>query len=688
MADRQLTFDLLARDRASQALKRVGDAAEDMGDEFRQAAQDADKLDREINNAQRSLRDLAREFARTDDAARRMDLSKSMRKQQAEIRKLSKARDLLGGDGDGAAMGARLGVSTAGGFFAAFSTSMKGGSGLGPALAGVAAIAAPSAVLAGTVLGAAMSGAMVAAVGGGALAGGIALALRDSGVKSQVVRFGRELLSELESAARVFHQPISDAMSTLRGTVRQVMPDIQAMFASSARFLDPLVKGFSGFVRGALPGMRQALAGAMPLFQAIGQGLTSIGKAVGDVFRSLSDNGAEMATGLTVVFGGIAAAIRMVGGALNGLTEAFGAIMPRLLSFFEFVGKAGAVMSVLPGPMGAVGRKLMEVGDTATTARGQWEAYAASARAGGGASSTAADQVRGLTESLKAAAAATLAASNSEIAFEQAIDDAAAAVAENGRTLDVNTAKGRANRTALNNLAAAATQAAADILAETNSQRAANEVADRGRAKFLALADKMGMSAREARTLADRLFGIPNVNRTVRVGTDAAKGAVRDFMALYSQVRNRSVTISGYVRWSSSGLKVPGGTILQRHGGVTEYARDGLVRLNKASTFTPMAPARYGFAEPATGGEAFIPKRGDAARSKAILAKAASWYGMSVVGGRGGGGGGSVPAVATGGGGTMVNITVMVAPTANKAEVGREVAGALDAYYKRGGRRP
>jgi hypothetical protein len=45
----------------------------------------------------------------------------------------------------------------------------------------------------------------------------------------------------------------------------------------------------------------------------------------------------------------------------------------------------------------------------------------------------------------------------------------------------------------------------------------------------------------------------------------------------------------------------------------------------------------YAFAEPATGGEAFIPKRGDRSRSLGILEKAASWYGAGITtGGRGG----------------------------------------------------
>lgn len=71
-----------------------------------------------------------------------------------------------------------------------------------------------------------------------------------------------------------------------------------------------------------------------------------------------------------------------------------------------------------------------------------------------------------------------------------------------------------------------------------------------------------------------------------------------------------------------------GASQLNRWGGVYEHAEQGLISANVYSTRNP---ARYAFAEPATGGEAFIPKRGNPDRSMAILAEAASWYGASVV---------------------------------------------------------
>lgn len=77
------------------------------------------------------------------------------------------------------------------------------------------------------------------------------------------------------------------------------------------------------------------------------------------------------------------------------------------------------------------------------------------------------------------------------------------------------------------------------------------------------------------------------------------------------------------------------GGFLERWGGITLPARHGLLR--QAQVFSPVAPARFAFAEPSTGGEAFIPRNGETRRSMSILDTAASWYGASVVPGGGGG---------------------------------------------------
>lgn len=81
----------------------------------------------------------------------------------------------------------------------------------------------------------------------------------------------------------------------------------------------------------------------------------------------------------------------------------------------------------------------------------------------------------------------------------------------------------------------------------------------------------------------------------------------------------------------------------RRWGGITEHARDGLLRQAKVYSAVSSG-ARYAFAEPATRGEAFIPKNGDTQRSLGILGTAAGWYGHTIAP-MGGGAGGVVQTV-------------------------------------------
>ncbi len=114
-----------------------------------------------------------------------------------------------------------------------------------------------------------------------------------------------------------------------------------------------------------------------------------------------------------------------------------------------------------------------------------------------------------LATSASKAANALLQASGSHIGMEAAIDDAAKALKENGRTLDLNTAKGRANQAALDTLASS-TLAYRDSLIATERPAAEVEAANkRGRDAWLKTAVAMGMGSTEAKALADELFAIP-----------------------------------------------------------------------------------------------------------------------------------------------------------------------------------
>lgn len=190
---------------------------------------------------------------------------------------------------------------------------------------------------------------------------------------------------------------------------------------------------------------------------------------------------------------------------------------------------------------------------------------------------------------------------------------------ENKGALEGNTAAALKNRITLEDAARQAYEAADAYLANGGSAAGAAEILERFKNENAAAAIAAGGNAEQVRALNDQLYRMPPQRRTTVV-IDYKIGA-------------RPQGISGLAAFS-----------VLRWGGAFEHADVGLLR--EAQVFAPRSPARYAFAEPATMGEAFVPKSGDRQRSLGILSQAAGWHGADVVprdrGWYGGGGTGRI----------------------------------------------
>ncbi len=222
----------------------------------------------------------------------------------------------------------------------------------------------------------------------------------------------------------------------------------------------------------------------------------------------------------------------------------------------------------------------------------------------------------------------TINLAEAQIKFEAGIDNLTAAFKKNGLTLDIHTAKGRENLQALIDLAKGAADVAQKVYEETGSTQAAGRAFDSYTGDIRKALVAQGFSKQAAQALIDTFAKMPALKATqVSVtGIDAVLAKLRTLRDLTMEIGDVNVSVNSIHR---------GRTF--RWGGITAYARDGL--LSGAQVYSPVSPARFGFAEPATGGEAFIPRYGNYARSMSILDRAAGWYGATVMPGRGGSGG-------------------------------------------------
>lgn len=188
---------------------------------------------------------------------------------------------------------------------------------------------------------------------------------------------------------------------------------------------------------------------------------------------------------------------------------------------------------------------------------------------------------------------------------KKAIDDVAESFKENGDAVAGNSEAALENRIALEKAAKAAAEAAQKYQENGGSADGARKIMDDFRRAAEKATGATGKEKDAVHKLADELFKLPTqVQTTIKLKTSG--------MAQLERVINELDRLGGAFRW----------------GGIT-HADVGLLR--DASVYAPRSPAIYAFAEPATQGEAFVPRKGNYGRSMSVLSAAAGWYNADVV---------------------------------------------------------
>lgn len=128
----------------------------------------------------------------------------------------------------------------------------------------------------------------------------------------------------------------------------------------------------------------------------------------------------------------------------------------------------------------------------------------------------------------------------SQIAYKQSLADAEKALKSNGKTLDLNTQKGRDNASALLGIATAATAHDDALKADGKSNAAVTKVIEAQRAKLYDTARQFGLSKAQAKLYADQLLKIPKT-----VGPKVKLSGVSTAISDITKVANALTGISG-----------------------------------------------------------------------------------------------------------------------------------------------
>lgn len=305
----------------------------------------------------------------------------------------------------------------------------------------------------------------------------------------------------------------------------------------------------------------------------------------------------------------------------------------------------------------------------------------------------------GLRQAIQALNDSQRAGMGGMIAFEQAIDDAAKAAAENAGALEMNrgvlnlnSEKAREAATALQDLATKTDEAAAAARESGASWETVNGIYSRGRDQLVQTAQQMGLTEAQAVQLANSILKVPDKTSTqvemrtedAIAGLDAVIAKIRDtpgaksvkvsaltqdaiamleslgykvrrlpdgrfevtavtgpalsgigaVQAARDGLRDKTITITTHYRVTGNTARTAGGQgaqLANAHGSITDYyAHGGITRQrggvrrfatgaeNHIAQIAPAGSWRV-WAEPETGGEAYIPLAASKrSRSRAI----------------------------------------------------------------------
>lgn len=346
---RQLIFDLLARDKtdaatrsAAKNLDNVGDAADKaaksaerlgdrsdktedqvgrLGKSSRTAAEHVEHLDREIKSTERELQQLAVAFAEAQTAADRADLSKAIRRTEADLRKLNKSKGLISSIlPDNPEPAAKSFMAKLGGALNAGADSVTAlaGNHVGVTIGGAAGIAAAP-VLLGT-----LSTALAAGAGGVGIGAGIALAVsKDPAIKRAGADAGKQFMDAIgDGAQKAFSGPVLQSI----GVLSNAGDEAAARWTKAFAALGPAVVPLTRDIADSAVKISDSLAGVAeksgPALRGLGDSIQLVSGGVSDFLSTVSDGGPEAAANLVLVAGATADLVRQTGNFLNVVNQA------------------------------------------------------------------------------------------------------------------------------------------------------------------------------------------------------------------------------------------------------------------------------------------------------------------------------------------------------------------------------
>lgn len=375
-------------------------------------------------------------------------------------------------------------------------------------LVGAAAAAAPAA------------GVITLALGGALTTVGMVSAAQSQKVRNEWSSVGHDLRDGLADVAAPMERSAIRAARVTRTSFSKLKPFLADFFADS----EPSVNRFVKSVGNGVASLGRVIGG--PLKRGYTAVLDALARQNPEIFGSLERSIENLANTAEEHADDIAAAFQFVADTIETTTEVVGFLADEWSNFtddIEATGQAGKDFGTsfreglydLYRTLGINTEQMRKVeeswaaADAAAAKSDGVKQAGASAKALGGSARDATAGLRDLAAVMEEMTGPALDAAEAQIRAEEAIDRATAAVRKNGRTLDVNTSKGRANKEALLQIARAGQRHIATMQAEERSTEAIAGKYARYRGQLISAAMAAGKTRAQARRLADEWLAVP-----------------------------------------------------------------------------------------------------------------------------------------------------------------------------------
>src|SRR6266568_115173 len=638
--------------KAAAAMKLLGDSTDDIGnkvDAIGNKSTAMDALNKRITDSRIEVRRLGEEFNRTGDSSVFEKLGKTTK----DLKGLERIRKDLTGALE---MGAQDGGKEAGKTFVDTFRSSISGFLSTPILGPLSVGAIAAAIIAGApILGAALNGVLLSGIGLGGIALGIVGQIKSPDVHDAFVSLGHGIEVQLATVTSSMKGPLIDAARIFGATFDAIMPHLRDDLSGLALYIRPLAAGIQQLFQNMMPGLDKAFAAAGPMLMTLSSMLPGLGKVISQFFADISSEGAMQGAqqGLRTLVIAIEAVILGLGRILSALSNAYSGIagfgeavsgsfakafdwMPGVSHYLE--GIHNVWENIKNGPNGDMGvTKFKNLGTSVEqdqTKLGQLEAQLSSTKVT--TDTLAAHMAGNLFNAMMSVDQASLAVHQSQTAVKDSFAQNGLAIDKHTHQVSENTKAGQANIGAvLGSVTANMGLYQAQVAAGISAADATANYETNTRALHYQLR-AAGLTEAQVNSLIGKYKDVPkSVNTAIAVqGLTEAINNLGNLLAKAYGLdgKNFGFTVTEYLVTADNRTSPTGRG--NRWGGIYEHADMGLLN---AGIYSPAGPARYAFAEPATGGEGFVPRFGNYQRSTAIIDQEARWYGGRFVPGGSGG---------------------------------------------------